>query len=61
MKYLLALFLALVTGCAQIPTKCVESHSPGISIQSTDPRIASFKIDSTVTTVCVSPGYVETK
>jgi hypothetical protein len=50
----------LLAGCASPPPQqCVTGHSPGVSIQSTDPRIAAITIVPTVTTVCVTPAYVQ--
>lgn len=57
MKFI-ALTLVLLAGCTQLPTKCVEAHSPGVTIKSTDPRIADVTITPTVTNVCVTPAYV---
>jgi ribosome assembly protein YihI (activator of Der GTPase) len=51
--------LAAIAGCASPPTKCVTAHSPGLQVQSTDPRIGSITIVPVVTTVCVTPSHVE--
>ena len=57
MRHLLPLLL--LAGCAAQPTQCVTGHSPGVTITSTDPRIAAITIVHTITTVCLTPAYVD--
>ena len=56
--HLAAAIAAVLAGCASQP-ECLTVRTVGLSVTSTDPRIAAATVTPTTTTVCVTPASIE--